>query len=107
MTWLGCTVGAIVCLPFLPQLVDQVGHAGSSAIGWTIYLGVMPTAVGFMTWTFALARTSAGRLGAATYLAPPIAILLAWLILGETPPVLALPGGLLCLAGVALSRRRR
>jgi drug/metabolite transporter (DMT)-like permease len=107
VTWLGCTVGAIVCLPFLPQLVHQVGDASGSALGWTVYLGVMPTAVGFMTWTFALARTSAGRLGAATYLAPPIAILLAWLILGETPPALALPGGLLCLAGVALSRRRR
>jgi len=107
VTWLGCTVGALVCLPFLPSLVHEVGGAGSSALGWTIYLGVMPTAVGFIAWTFALARTAAGRLGATTYLAPPLAILLAWSILGETPPALAIPGGALCLAGVALSRSRR
>ncbi len=34
---------------------------------------------------------------------------MGWGILGEVPPLLALPGGVLCLAGVALSRlpRRR
>jgi drug/metabolite transporter (DMT)-like permease len=106
VTWLGCTVGMLVCVPFLPSLVHQVGDASGSALGWTVYLGVMPTSVAFVTWTFALTRVPAGRLGATTYLAPPIAILLAWLILGETPPALALPGGALCLAGVALTRRR-
>jgi len=107
VTWLGCTVGMLVCLPFLPTLMHQVGDASGSAIGWTIYLGVMPTAVAFLTWTYALARMPAGRLGATTYLAPPIAVVLAWLILGEVPPALAIPGGALCLLGVALSRMRR
>jgi drug/metabolite transporter (DMT)-like permease len=37
---------------------------------------------------------------------PPIAIVLGAAILSETPPALALAGGLLCLAGVALTRRR-
>ncbi len=41
-----------------------------------------------------------------TYLAPPIAILLGWLLLGETPPVLAVAGGALCLVGVSIARRR-
>jgi drug/metabolite transporter (DMT)-like permease len=36
---------------------------------------------------------------------PPLAILLAWLVLGEVPPPLALVGGALCLAGVVLARR--
>lgn len=70
-----------------------------------MYLGLVPTAVGFLAWAYALSRTSAGRLGVSTYLVPPIAVLLGWLILGEVPPLLALPGGILCLAGVALSRR--
>ena len=54
---------------------------------------------------YALRRTSAGRMGAMTYLAPPIAILLSWLLLGETPPLLAVAGGALCLGGVVLARR--
>jgi drug/metabolite transporter (DMT)-like permease len=35
---------------------------------------------------------------------PPVALLLGWVILGETPPWLAIPGGILCLAGVAVAR---
>jgi drug/metabolite transporter (DMT)-like permease len=44
-------------------------------------------------------------MGSWTYLVPPIAILLGWAVLGETPPVLALAGGALCLGGVVLARR--
>jgi drug/metabolite transporter (DMT)-like permease len=45
-------------------------------------------------------------LGVTTYLVPPLVILLGWLLLDEVPPALALVGGAVCLAGVALSRRR-
>ena len=31
---------------------------------------------------------------------------MGWLLLGEVPPALAVIGGGVCLAGVALSRRR-
>lgn len=104
VTWLACTIGAISCLPYVPSLAHQLGHVRGSAIAWTIYLGVAPTAIGFVTWAYALARTTAGRMGSTTYLVPPLALLLAWLLLGETPPLLVLPGGALCLAGVALAR---
>jgi drug/metabolite transporter (DMT)-like permease len=105
VTWLGCAAGTVVCLPFAPTLVGELNDAGTSAIGWTIYLGVAPTALGFATWTYALSRTSAGRLAALAYLIPVVAILLAWVLLGETPPKLAAVGGPLCLAGVYLARR--
>ena len=65
----------------------------------------MPTAVAFSTWAYALARTDAGRLGVSTYVVPPLVVLLSWLLLGEVPPVLAVAGGVVCLVGVALSRR--
>jgi drug/metabolite transporter (DMT)-like permease len=107
VTWLACTVAAIACLPFAPQLVHELGRAGGATIAWAIYLGVFPTAVGFSFWAYALARTSAGRMGATTYLVPPIAILMGWLVLGDVPPGLALGGGVLCLAGVAVTRGAR
>lgn len=106
VTWVACTVAAIACLPYAPELGDQIGHAGAATIGWTVYLGIGPLAIGFGTWAFALARTNAGRLGVTTYLVPPLVVLESWLFLGETPPLLALPGGILCLCGVALARRR-
>lgn len=105
VTWLACTVGAVACLPFAPVLVSDARAADLSTLGWLVYLGAFPTAIAFTTWAFALSHTTAGRMGATTYLVPPVAILLAWALLGETPVALAFVGGALCLAGVALSRR--
>jgi drug/metabolite transporter (DMT)-like permease len=106
VTWLACTIGAVSCLPYAASLAHQLPHARPSAIAWTIYLGAAPTALGFLTWAYALARTTAGRMGSTTYLVPPLAVLLGWASLGEIPPLLALPGGLLCLGGVAIARTR-
>jgi drug/metabolite transporter (DMT)-like permease len=101
-----CVIGAVACLPFAGQLGRELASAPGGSIGWLAYLGVAPTALGFSTWAFALRRTDAGRLAATTYLVPPLSILLGWLWLGETPAGLAYLGGALCLAGVALTRRR-
>ncbi len=106
VTWLACTVGAVACLPFAARLVDDVRAAAPTDLAGLVYLGLGPTALAFVTWAYALARTDAGRLGVSTYLVPPLAILTAWPLLGEVPPPLALAGGALCLTGVALSRRR-
>lgn len=106
VTWLGCAAATIACLPFAPALAREAATARTSALGWAIYLGLMPTALGFATWAFALRRTSAGRMASIAYLIPPIAIALGWALLGEAPPWLAAAGGALCLAGVFLARRR-
>jgi drug/metabolite transporter (DMT)-like permease len=104
LTFLCCVVGALVCLPFAPSLASEASDAPASALAWVAYLGVFPTGLAFTTWAYALKRTTAGRLGATTYLVPPIAILLGWLLLGESPPTLAFAGGVACLAGVAVAR---
>ena len=105
LTWLACAVGAAVCLPFLPRLVEQVAEAPAGATWGVIYLGLVPTALAFSTWAYALARTNAGRLGVSTYLVPPLTIGMSALLLGEVPPVVAVLGGAVCLVGVGLSRR--
>jgi drug/metabolite transporter (DMT)-like permease len=106
VTWLACTFGALVCLPFVGTLARQLPHARASTIGWIVYLAIAPMTIGFLTWGYALARTTAGRMGSTTYLVVPIAILLGWLLLGETPPALAFAGGALCIAGVVVARAR-
>ncbi|MFF5499530.1 DMT family transporter [Streptomyces aquilus] len=106
VTTYGCLVGAVVCLPFAGQLVHQVTEAPASATLNMIYLGVFPTALAFTTWAYALARTTAGRMGATTYAVPALVVLMSWVGLGEVPGLLTLVGGVLCLAGVAVSRSR-
>jgi drug/metabolite transporter (DMT)-like permease len=66
----------------------------------------VPTALAFSTWAYALSRVPAGQLGVSTYIVPPIAILLGFLVFAEVPAVLAIAGGALCLVGVAVSRIR-
>src|SRR3954451_25284269 len=105
VTTLAAGVATVACLPFGPSLSHDIANGPASATAWMIYLGLFPTAIGFTTWAYALKRTSAAPMGAFTYLVPPIAVRLAWLVLSETPPALALGGGLLCLFGVALTRR--
>ena len=106
ITWLACTVGAVCCLPYAPRLVHDLAHARAAAIFWMVYLGLAPTAIGFVTWAYAMSRNTAGRMGSTTYIVPPLALLLGWIFLGEIPPLLTLPGGILCLADVALARSR-
>jgi drug/metabolite transporter (DMT)-like permease len=106
VTTYGAAVGALACLPFAGQLWSQVGTAPLSRTLEVCYLGFFPTAIGFTTWAYALSRTPAGKMGATTYLVPAITVLLSWTILGQVPTWLAIAGGALCLAGVALSRHR-
>lgn len=104
VTWLACLVGAAACLPFAPDLVRELSVAPLASIGWLAYLGLFPTAIGSTSWAIALSRMPAGRLGAMTYLVPPVAIGLGFLLLGELPPPLAIWGGALCIGGVVLAR---
>ncbi|MBV1954146.1 DMT family transporter [Streptomyces albidoflavus] len=106
VTTYGCLVGAVVCLPFTGTLLTELRTAPLGATLNMVYLGVFPTALAFTTWAFALSRTTAGRMGATTYAVPALVVLMSWALLGEVPAPLALAGGALCLAGVAVSRRR-
>ena len=105
--WAGCVVGAIVCLPFVPRTISEVSEAPAGDIAWVVYLGVFPTAIGFVTWSYAMTRLTAGQVASSTYLAPVIATALSWAVLDEVPAPLAFVGGALCLAGVAITRMRR
>ncbi|MEU1527280.1 DMT family transporter [Nocardia rhamnosiphila] len=102
----GCVVGTVACLPFTGQLIGEVATAPLSATLGLVYLGVFPTAVAFTTWAYALARMSAGQVGATTYAVPALVVVMSWLLLGEVPGTVASAGGALCLVGVAITRWR-
>jgi drug/metabolite transporter (DMT)-like permease len=105
VTWLACLIGTVACLPFAGALVSDLSVAPGLQILGVVYLGLVPTALAFSTWAYALSHTSAGKLGVTTFLVPPIAIFLGWLFLSEVPPILAIVGGALSLVGVAIARR--
>lgn len=106
MTFFACLIGTVACLPFSAQLVSAVDRIPTGNLWWIVYLGVFPTAVAFTTWAVALTAMSASSLSVTTYLVPLITVLLAWLLLSETPPWAAFVGGVLSLVGVGIARRR-
>jgi drug/metabolite transporter (DMT)-like permease len=98
-------MGAVTCLPFSGDLPGIVADGGAE-LWWIVYLGVLPTAVAFTTWAYALTHTDAGALSLTTFLVPLIATLIAWLTIDEVPPSLTFVGGALAIAGVLMTRRR-
>ena len=98
-------LGALTCLPFSGDLPSIVA-AGGSELWWIVYLGVLPTAVAFTTWAYALTYTDAGALSLTTFLVPAIATLIAWLTIDEVPPALSFVGGALAIVGVLMTRHR-
>lgn len=105
-TWLGCVVGTVALLPFAPQLAGELPSASRGAVLGAVYLGAVPTALAFTTWAYALSRMPAGRLSPVGYVATVLAMVMSWAFLGEAPTGLVVLGGVLSLAGVAISRRR-
>ena len=106
VTWLGCVIGMVVCLPFTSDLVRDIQVAPPAAIAGVVYLGAIPTSLAFSTWAYALYRMPAGQLGISTYIVPPLAIVMGLLAFGEVPTLVAAVGGAICLVGVAVSRRK-
>lgn len=106
VTWLGCAIGLVATLPFAGDLLHDLADAPPLGILGVLYLGAIPTALAFSTWAYALSRMPAGQLGVSTYIVPPLAIVMGVIFFQEVPHVLAIVGGVICLVGVALSRRK-
>jgi drug/metabolite transporter (DMT)-like permease len=89
-------------LVYLPGLFTAIVEAPFAATLSIIYLGVFPAALSYVTWAFALSRAPASLIASFLYLSPFLAILIAWVWLGEIPSALAIAGGIVVLSGVAL-----
>lgn len=103
VTWGGILAGTLACLAFAPGLIAEVSHAPVEITVQVIYLGMVPTALAFNLWGYAIRFLPAGVLSSSGLLVPAIVVVLAWLLLGEVPPPLAALGGVLCLVGAGFT----
>lgn len=92
--------GTIVLLVFSPGLATSVRTASWSETLAVVYLGVLPAALGYVSWAYALARIPATQAASFLYLVPAVTLVIAWFWLGEWPMWLALSGGVIAIVGV-------
>ncbi|MDP8972511.1 MAG: DMT family transporter [Actinomycetota bacterium] len=98
--------GTVFVLPYLPGLFSQSLAAPTGTSLVLVYLGLFPTALGYVTYAYAMSRMDASAAVSFLYLIPVLAYLIGWAWLGEAPTSLSVLGGLLALAGVVLVNRR-
>lgn len=102
-TW----TGTVLLAPLAPTAWSRVADAGLAPTLAVVFLGVLPSAVGFVTWGYAVSRSTVSAATAVLYLVPAVAVAVSFVWLGEIPTVVEVVGGLVCVAGVVVIRSGR
>ncbi len=106
-TW----AGTIPFFLFSPGLFETIQHASLEAHLSTIYVGIFPAGIAYVTWTIALSLGKASTVSSMLYTEPVIAIIVAWIWLQEWPSTLSIIGGVVAISGVIvvnfLGKKRR
>ncbi|MGG3466084.1 DMT family transporter [Neobacillus pocheonensis] len=95
-TW----AGTLPFFIFFPGLLEDIQHATMEANISALYIGIFPTAIGYVTWAIALGAGKAGAVTSMLYIEPVFAVLVAGILLQEWPTMLSINGGVIAIAGV-------
>ncbi|MET0884992.1 MAG: DMT family transporter [Mycetocola sp.] len=93
--------GTVMTLPLLPINWSQLMSASGAAWIGAMYLGLLPSALGFVLWGYAVARMPVVTSTSLLYLVPAVAVLMSFLWLGEIPLTSEIVGGVIVIVGVA------
>lgn len=99
--------GTVFALPLIAATWHATVHAPAAALASAAYLGLLPSALGFVIWAYAVARLPLAVSTAALYLVPPVALIVSFVWLAEVPRPVALAGGAISVAGVILISRHK
>jgi drug/metabolite transporter (DMT)-like permease len=103
-----CLIGASGLLPLALMETPLGDWQTISPDGWTalLYLGFFGTAVGFTWYYQGIKAVGPARAGVFINFVPISAIIMAWLILGETVDLSLVMGAALVITGVVLVNRK-
>lgn len=109
VTAIGTTmiIGALTMLPLGPHAIAGIDEIPASGWAWMAYLVVGGTVVPYLVWWWALGRLTAATTTAYMYGIPLAALAWSWAILDIVPSAVALGGGVVVIAGVAMIQYSR
>ena len=100
----GLTLAAALLLP-----ERGPGPGGWTASAWLtlLYLGLLPTGIGFWLWNRCLQELHATSVASFSYLQTLFALLIAWAALGESMSIVKIMAGVVIIAGVVIANVER
>lgn len=102
--------GTLFSIFYYPDLAHDLQHASLASTATVVYLGMFPTAISYLAWSYVLSGMSTTRAVAYLYFLPFVTTLLGWLYLNEVPAFISMLGGLIAILGVwivSVGDRRR
>ncbi|MFC4388460.1 DMT family transporter [Gracilibacillus marinus] len=99
VTWIGT-------IPFFLFVdgITTISHATMDAHLATIYVGIFPAAIAYVTWAIALSYGNASTISTFLYVEPFIAVIVAWLLLKELPSLISIIGGCIVIVGLIIGQ---
>lgn len=94
--WAG-TLGLVPTGLGLPAAVQQAPWSATVKIA---FLGIIPGALCYALFSYAISQVSIARVASWMFLVSIASVVMGWLFLNELPPLMALVGGSITLAGV-------
>lgn len=103
--WVGT---ALLVLLGLPDLVAQDwSRVGPGVVAALVYSGVLSIAVAYLFWYRGVRVLGSTRTATFSNVVPVLALVVAWVWLGEVPTLLQVAGAAVIIGGVRLTRRAR
>ena len=99
--------GTLLLGPLAGRSVDRALTASASADLSVVFLGLLPSALGFVTWGYAVSRSTVSAATSVLYLVPGFALVVSFFWLREVPTLVDIAGGAIAIGGVVLIRTRR
>jgi drug/metabolite transporter (DMT)-like permease len=97
--------GTIILLLYDSSFIGVIHEASHKANWAAIYLGVIPTAIGFNLWAHVLSIRDVSYASKFMYFTPLSTVLFSSILLNQAPDLQQIAGGTIILMGVYLARR--
>lgn len=103
--WVGTAGLVAISTPSL--LAQDWGAVTAGAWGGLVFSGVLSIALAYILWYYGVRHLGSSRTAVYSNTVPIVALLVAWLTLGEVPTWTQVGGAAMILAGIGLARTRR
>lgn len=87
---------------FIPNALFELGQANFNSIISVLYLGIFPTVLPYIALAYTIQKVGVSDATISLYMTPVISIILAYLIIGESPTITTILGGVITLLGISV-----